>query len=130
MFFELRDYRTKPGQRDNWVKYMEEIIIPFQSSKGMVIVGSWVDQEEDDHYIWMRRFEDDADLEAGYEDQVLLSADFANSIDLKSNWGIGFATTIVQFVPKLRHAGVDEVTLHKITVDNPRRFLAFVPPEA
>ena len=68
-------------------------------------------------------------LEAGYEDQVLLSADFANSIDLKSNSGTGFATTIVQFVPKLRHAGVDEATLHKITVDNPRRFLAFVPPE-
>ena len=68
-------------------------------------------------------------LEAGYEDQVLLSADFASSIDLKSNSGTGFATTIVQFVPKLRHAGVDEATLHKITVDNPRRFLAFVPPE-
>ena len=63
MFFELREYRAKAGQRDNWVKYMEEVIIPFQSSKGMVIVGSWVDQEEDDHYIWMRRFEDDADLE-------------------------------------------------------------------
>ena len=69
-------------------------------------------------------------LEAGYEDQVLLSADFASSRDLKSNWGNGFATTIAQFVPKLRHAGVDEAALRKITVDNPRRFLAFVPPEA
>ena len=34
-FFELRRYRTKPGQRDNWVKYMEETVIPFQISKGM-----------------------------------------------------------------------------------------------
>ncbi len=67
-------------------------------------------------------------LEAGYEDQILLSADFASSVDLKSNWGNGFATTLIQFVPKLRHAGVDEATIHKITVDNPRRFLAFVPP--
>ena len=66
-------------------------------------------------------------LEAGYENQVLLSSDFASSVDLKSNWGNGFATALVQFVPKLRHAGVDEATLHKITVDNPRRFLAFVP---
>ncbi|MFN8512773.1 MAG: NIPSNAP family protein [Chloroflexia bacterium] len=57
MFFELRQYRTKPGQRDNWVKLMEEKIIPFQVSKGMVIVGSFVDQAEDDHYIWIRRFE-------------------------------------------------------------------------
>lgn len=69
-------------------------------------------------------------LEAGCEDQVLLASDFAASRDLKSNWGNGFATAIVQFVPKLRHAGVDDATLHKITVDNPRRFLAFVPQEA
>ena len=69
-------------------------------------------------------------IEAGYEDQVLLAADFAASNQLKSNWGNGFSTAIVQFVPKLRYAGVDEATLHKITIDNPRRFLAFVPREA
>ena len=23
MFFELRQYRTKPGQREKWVKFME-----------------------------------------------------------------------------------------------------------
>ena len=69
-------------------------------------------------------------LEAGYEDQVLLAADFASSSQLKSNSGNGFSTAIAQFVPKLRYAGVDEATLHKITVDNPRRFMAFVPREA
>lgn len=69
-------------------------------------------------------------LEAGYEDQVLLAADFAASSQLKSNWGNGFSTAIVQFVPKLRYAGVDEATLHKIAVDNPRRFMAFQPREA
>lgn len=69
-------------------------------------------------------------LDAGYEAQLLLSADFASSVDLKSNWGSGFATTLVQFVPKLRYAGVDDATLHKITVDNPRRFLAFVSQQA
>jgi phosphotriesterase-related protein len=67
-------------------------------------------------------------LDAGYEDYVLLSADFSSAVDLKANWGNGFSTTLVQFVPKLIHAGVDERTLHKILVDNPRRFLAFVPP--
>src|SRR5262245_6511235 len=56
MFFELRQYRTKPGQRANWVKFMEEVIIPFQVSKGMVILGSFVGQEEDDLYVWIRRF--------------------------------------------------------------------------
>jgi len=48
MFFELRQYRTLPGQRNTWVKFMEEEIIPFQVAKGMVILGSFVGQEEDD----------------------------------------------------------------------------------
>ena len=66
-------------------------------------------------------------LEAGFEDQVLLSSDFSSAFDLKANWGSGFSSTLVNFVPKLRHAGVDEATLQKILKDNPRRFLAFVP---
>ncbi|MCH8944006.1 MAG: NIPSNAP family protein [Proteobacteria bacterium] len=57
MFFELRQYRTKPGMRADWVRYMEEVIIPFQVSKGMVVSGSFVGQEEDDLYIWLRRFD-------------------------------------------------------------------------
>ena len=67
MFYELRQYRTKPGQRDNWVKFMEEVIIPFQVSKGMVIAGSFVGQEEDDLYVWMRRFNDEAERVRLYE---------------------------------------------------------------
>ena len=61
MFFELRQYRTQPGQRDAWVKFMEEEIIPFQVAKGMVIVGSFVAQEEEDLYVWIRRFESEED---------------------------------------------------------------------
>jgi hypothetical protein len=29
---------TLPGQRENWAKYVEERIIPFQVGKGMVVV--------------------------------------------------------------------------------------------
>jgi predicted metal-dependent phosphotriesterase family hydrolase len=43
------------------------------------------------------------------------------------NDGPGYAKTITVFVPKLRDGGVKEETLHEILVDNPRRFLAFVP---
>jgi hypothetical protein len=67
MFFELREYRTLPGQRENWVRFMEEEIIPFQVSKGMVIVGSFVGEEEDDLYIWVRRFDSEESREALYE---------------------------------------------------------------
>src|SRR5712691_355982 len=66
-------------------------------------------------------------LDAGYEDHVLLSSDLGRQPDLKSNWGAGYSTVATVFVPKLRYAGVKEETIHKILVDNPRRFLAFVP---
>ena len=76
-FFELRQYRTQPGQRENWVKYMEETVIPFQISKGMVVIGSFIGEEEDDLYVWIRRFESEAQREqlyaAVYEDDRWLN---------------------------------------------------------
>ena len=67
MFFELREYRTKPGQREAWVRFMEEVIIPFQVSKGMVVAGSSVSTEEDDLYVWIRRFDSEEQCEALYQ---------------------------------------------------------------
>jgi hypothetical protein len=63
MLFELRQYRTKPGQRANWVKFAEEHIIPFQTEKGMVIVGSWVGEQEEDQdlFVWIRKFDGEAE---------------------------------------------------------------------
>ena len=66
MFFELRQYKVRPGERENWVRFMEEVIIPFQVSKGMVVPGSFVDQEDEDHYVWLRRFESEEDRERLY----------------------------------------------------------------
>jgi hypothetical protein len=57
MVFELRQYRMKPGQRDRWVKLMEEGIIPFNVSKGAVVIGSFVGIQEEDLYVWIRRFD-------------------------------------------------------------------------
>ena len=67
MFFELREYRMRPGEEANWVRYMEEVIIPFQISKGMVILGSFVGEEEEDLYVWIRRFESEEQREQLYE---------------------------------------------------------------
>ena len=76
MFFELRQYRIKDGRMDEWVQFMESEIIPFQVSKGMVVIGSFVGEEEEDLYIWIRRFEDEAEREklykAVYEDPYWL----------------------------------------------------------
>ena len=69
-------------------------------------------------------------LDAGCEDFILLSPDSTPTPQLKANWGNGFSSVLVQFIPKLRYAGVKDATLHKILVDNPRRFLAFVPKKS
>ena len=82
MFLELRQCRTLPGQRNNWVKFMEETIIPFQVSKGMVIVGSFVGEEELDLYVWIRRFENESERERLYE-AVYQSDEWLNDISPK-----------------------------------------------
>lgn len=66
MFFELRQYRAWPGKRDELARYMEEVIIPFQTAKGMVVMGSLTGEQEEDLYVWIRRFEDEAERERLY----------------------------------------------------------------
>src|SRR5215813_3930448 len=68
MLFELRQYRTRPGQRENWVKFMEETIIPFQIARGMTILGSFVGEQEDDLYVWIRRFDSEQERERLYKE--------------------------------------------------------------
>ena len=46
---------------------MEAEIIPFQISKGMVVIGSFVGEEEEDLYVWIRRFESETQREQLYE---------------------------------------------------------------
>lgn len=66
MLFELRTYECKPGKREEWVKLMEEEIIPFQVSKGMVILGSFIVEQDEHTYVWLRRFVDEAEREQLY----------------------------------------------------------------
>ena len=47
MIFELRQYRIKDGKRDQWVKLMEEQIIPFQTSMGVVVVDVGMNRVDD-----------------------------------------------------------------------------------
>ena len=66
-FYELRQYTVHPGKMDEWVKIMEEEIIPFQVAQGMVITASFRGEEDDTAYVWMRRFESEAEREALYK---------------------------------------------------------------
>jgi hypothetical protein len=59
-FYELRQYHVRPGRMQQWLKLMEEEIIPFQVSKGMVICGSFRGETDESVYVWIRRFESEA----------------------------------------------------------------------
>ena len=66
MFFELRQYHVRPGKQAAWVKLMEEEIIPFQTKRGMVVIGSFVGEDDDSIYYWIRRFVSEEEREALY----------------------------------------------------------------
>ena len=66
-FYELRQYKVLEGQMDNWLKVMQEEIIPFQVSKGVVIAGSFRGEDDDSVYVWIRRFESEAEREQQYD---------------------------------------------------------------
>lgn len=67
-------------------------------------------------------------IEAGYGDNLMFSADLASAREIRrNNKDGGYSKTLTVFVPKLKAAGASDEVLHRIMVDNPRRFLAFVP---
>ena len=66
-------------------------------------------------------------VEAGYAKNLMFSSDLSSPAQTKRNKGAGYAKTVTVWGKALREAGMNEDTLHMILVDNPRRFLAFVP---
>ena len=52
---------------------MEEKIIPFHVSRGIVVVGSFISPEIEDLYVWIRRFESEEER-ARYAKEVAESA--------------------------------------------------------
>ena len=79
MFYEYRRYQARPGRRAELVALMEDTIIPYQASLGMDITASFVDEQNEDIYIWMRRFESEAQREELYE-KVYQSEKWKNEI--------------------------------------------------
>ena len=66
-FWELREYEIRPGKMEEWISLMEDEIIPFQVAQGMVIAGMFRGESDDGTYVWIRRFDSEADRERLYE---------------------------------------------------------------
>src|SRR3954447_694160 len=64
MIYELREYRMLPGKRDEWIRFMDEILIPDQTAAGAFIAGSFAGEEDQDLYVWIRGFESEGHRQA------------------------------------------------------------------
>jgi hypothetical protein len=65
MQFQLRMYRVKPGEMDDWISEWREFVLPLRRSQGFAIVGPWVGREED-LFVWLVGHEDLAAANEAY----------------------------------------------------------------
>ena len=66
MLYELRQYKVKRGRMKQWLKLMEEEIMPFQVAQGMVIPACFTVPERKDAFVWLRRFRNEAERKRLY----------------------------------------------------------------
>lgn len=63
-------------------------------------------------------------LDLGYQDQILISQDVCTKLQLHRYGGFGYSHILSNILPSLRHAGVDNQTIQRLLVENPRRYLS------
>ncbi|MFN3260503.1 MAG: NIPSNAP family protein [Pikeienuella sp.] len=66
-FYELRQYVIRPGCMAEWVKMFDSVIVPFQVARGHVVGGSFRGETDESVFVWLRRFESEAERERLYK---------------------------------------------------------------
>lgn len=64
MEYQLREYRVKPGEMDEWVQEWREKIYPLRIKYGFRVIGAWVDDKEN-RFVWILGFDT---LESSFAD--------------------------------------------------------------
>ena len=67
---ELREYKIRPGKTSEWLRWMPEDLLPYQRSKGMVIVDTYIQTDDTgtDFFVWLREFENEEARQRIYEE--------------------------------------------------------------
>ena len=60
---ELRQYTLHPGRRDGFVERFEREFVHTQEEAGIHVVGTFVDLDDPDRFVWLRSF-------ASYDDRA------------------------------------------------------------
>lgn len=66
-FYELRQYSINPGKMDAWIELFDKEILPFQVARGVVVAGSFRGEEDESVFVWIRRFDSEAERERIYK---------------------------------------------------------------
>jgi len=69
-------------------------------------------------------------IEEGYIKQIQIAQDFCFKSCLAAYGGYGYAHILNNLLPFMKAKGISEENIHTLLVENPRRFLEFVPAQA
>jgi hypothetical protein len=59
VFYEIRRETAVPGRGRALARWMTEQVIPLHEAHGMQVVGAYADADDEDAFVWIRRFRDD-----------------------------------------------------------------------
>lgn len=65
-FYELRQYKVRPGCMQAWLDLMETTIVPGQIEAGFDITGTFQGEGDDSTFVWIRRFASEDDRKRLY----------------------------------------------------------------
>jgi NIPSNAP len=58
---EIRIYTIHEGRRDEFVQLCDERLVPAMKAYGLDVLGQFTSIEDDDTFVWLRRFDSAAD---------------------------------------------------------------------
>jgi NIPSNAP protein len=97
MIFEVRDYRTAPGRRAEFIELFEQRTGPAQRAAGMTIVGPFVDLENPNRFTWLRGFPDLAErdrLKQSFYESPLWTDELAKlALPMLDSWNFTLTET-------------------------------------
>ncbi|MEX1092987.1 MAG: NIPSNAP family protein [Acidimicrobiia bacterium] len=100
MLLEIRTYTLHPGKRPEFVAWFEEEVAPAMEAAGMTISGSFVAADDEDVFVYLRQFADEAERErltaAFYSSEVWLSGMKERALALES----GYEVRVVKSTPR------------------------------
>ncbi|MGP3533567.1 hypothetical protein ACTU3I_02140 [Microbacterium sp. RD1] len=67
MWLEVRRETAPSGRGPELARWMVETVIPLHQAGGMTVVGSFVDADDEDAFVWIRRFDDEEERAAVVE---------------------------------------------------------------